>query len=309
VDNPRVMRHRLFALCFLVGLTACAPFIASKTEAGNWLSVLSNVSSLEGVTYLPGYAYGSHSRQKLDVYVPNTPSVAPRPVFVFGYGGGYADGNRDEYRFVGAAFAQMGFVTIIYDYRLYPEVNFPTYLEDAALALRWVKDRVVRFGGDSSRLVLAGHSAGAHIAAMLAVNPRYLQGVGMTPRDLKLVLCLSGGYDFYDPRRTQNQGFISADIARVMGNAPLETQPITFLTPREPPMLLVHGRNDAILPVEQARTFVQRAKRINAPVTYLEYDLDHASTVTMLAQPLRTFSSVHADLQRELETRGLIARK
>jgi acetyl esterase/lipase len=287
----------------LVGLTACAPFLRSKSEAGNWLSVLSNVTSLEAVSYLPGYAYGAHPRQKLDVYVPKASisSGKSRPVLVFGYGGGYEDGNRDEYRFVGAAFAEMGFVTVIYDYRLHPEVTFPTYLEDAALAVRWTRDHAVRFGGDPRRLVLAGHSAGAHIAAMLAVNPRYLNAVSMSPRDLALVLCLSGGYDFHDPRRVQNRGFISRDIERVMGGAPLETQPIRFLTRSEPPMLLLHGRNDAILPVDQARAFVKRATAVNAKLKYLEYDLDHASTVTTLAQPLRGLSSVYADVKRELE--------
>ena len=272
--------------------------------------MLSNVTPLGDTQYLPGNAYGANPRQKLDVYIPRVaatqPAAQPRPVVVFGYGGGLTDGNRDEYRFVGEAFASLGFVTVVYDYRLHPEVSFPTYLQDAALALRWARDNASRFGGDAKRLVLAGHSAGAFIAAMLAVNPTYLNQVGMEPRDLALVLCLSGAYDFYNPSQLMHDGFISDDIARVMRPATFETQPIRFISGEEPPFLIVHGRQDSVLPVEQARGFVQRLRTTGQAVTYLEYDLDHASTVTTLAQPLRELSPLYSDLKRALQSRGLL---
>ena len=293
----------------LLAFVACAPFDPRRSEAGNWLTVLSNVTPLGDTQFLPNHAYGSDPRQQLDVYVPRAASAAqPRPVVVFGYGGGLSDGNRDEYRFVGEAFASLGFVTVIYDYRLYPEVSFPTYLQDAALALRWARDNTPQYGGDPKRLILAGHSAGALIAAMLAVNPTYLNQVGMQPSDLSLVLCLSGAYDFYDPEQTLHSGFISDDIARVMLPATLETQPIRFVTGFEPPLLIVHGRQDSVLPVEQARGFVKTLRTRGSRVTYLEYDLDHASTVTTLAQPLRKLSSVYDDLKRELQSRGFLER-
>ena len=114
-------------------LSAYVPFDSRRSEAGNWLSVLSNVTPLDDIQHLLGYAYGSNPRQKLDVYIPRAAASQPHPVVVFGYGGVLTDGNRDEYRFVGEAFASLGFVTVVYDYRLYPEVSFPTYSQDAAL--------------------------------------------------------------------------------------------------------------------------------------------------------------------------------
>ncbi len=181
-----MLRITLITSALVIALSACAPFDSRRSEAGNWLAVLSNVTPLGDTQYLPGNAYGPNPRQQLDVYIPRAaatqPATKPRPVVVFGYGGGLSDGNRDEYRFVGEAFASLGFVTVVYDYRLFPEVSFPTYLQDAVLALRWSRDNASRVGGDAKRLILAGHSAGAFIAAMLAVNPVYrLKPIHPTP--------------------------------------------------------------------------------------------------------------------------------
>ncbi len=232
------------------------------------------------------------------------PPIQPRAVVVFGYGGGYRDGNRDEYAFVGEALASLGLITVIYDYRLYPEVSFPAYLEDAALALRWTRDRARRWNGDETRLTLAVHSAGAHIAAMLATNPKHLQRIQLEPHNLKLVVGLGGGYDFYDSKN----GFLSQNISQVMHgiNNPLETQPIWFLNGDQPPMLLAHARQDQILPINQARRFRDKAKTIGANLEYFEYDGDHASTVINLAAALRWRSRLFEDIKQSLERRDLL---
>jgi acetyl esterase/lipase len=285
----------------LVVLSACAPINQTKSEAGNWLSILSSAIDLKNVTKLEDFHYGSFSRQTLDVYVPKT---SARGILVFGYGGGFKDGNKDEYGFAGEAFASLGFVTIVYDYRLNPVVTFPTYLEDAALVVRWTVDHAKRFGVNPKNLVVAGHSAGAYLTAMLATDKRYLERVGLKPTDIKLALCLSGGYDFYDSSRVEHNGFLSDDLRDVFGNPStyLETQPINFVNGDEPAFLIVHGAQDQILPVVQARNFVQKLQEAHETVKYLEYpNLDHAQTITTMAQPLRFLSSVYADLKTELE--------
>jgi acetyl esterase/lipase len=285
----------------LVFLSACAPLNRSKSEAGNWLAVLSSATDMQNVTKLENFRYGAFLRQVLDVYVPKTPA---RGVLVFGYGGGFKDGNKDEYGFAGEAFASLGFVTIVYDYRLNPDFTFPTYLEDAALVVRWSVDHAKRFGANPKNLVVAGHSAGAYLTAMLATDKRYLERVGLKPSDIKLALCLSGGYDFYDSSRKEHGGFLSDDLRDVFGNPStyLETQPINFVNGDESPFLIVHGTQDQILPVNQARNFVQKLQSANKPVKYLEYpNLDHAQTITTVAQPLRFLSSVYQDLKSELE--------
>jgi acetyl esterase/lipase len=290
----------LVSLLWLIG---CVPTSAPRTEAGSALKLLSNLTDSSKLTKLE-FAYGARSRQKLDVYVPKPAPTQPRAVVIFGYGGGYRDGNRDEYAFVGEAFSSLGLITVIYDYRLYPAVSFPTYLEDAALVMRWAVDHARRWNGDATRLILAGHSAGAHIAAMLATNPKYLRAVGLEPRDLQLVISLGGGYDFYD----FESGFLSKDIAEVMQGVsdPLMTQPIWFLNDHAPPMLLAHARQDQVLPINQARRFRDKAKAVGANLEYFEYDGDHASTVINLAAALRWRSNLFDDIKQSLEKRGLL---
>jgi acetyl esterase/lipase len=282
-------------------LTSCAPFNQSKTEAGNWLSVLSSATDMDGVTKLENFRYGSFVRQVLDVYVPKT---AAKGIVVFGYGGGFKDGNKDEYGFAGEAFASLGFVTLVYDYRLNPDFSFPSYLEDAALVVRWAVDHAKRFGTNPKNLVVAGHSAGAYLTAMLATDKRYLERVGLKPSDIKLALCFSGGYDFYDPKRLEHDGFLSDDLRDVFGNPSTytQTQPINFVGGDEPAFLILHGAQDQILPVNQARAFVQKLRNAGDTIRYLEYpNLDHAQTITTFAQPLRFASSVYSDIKTELE--------
>lgn len=256
---------------------------------------------MQNITKLENFRYGTFQRQVLDVYIPKTTA---RGILVFGYGGGFKDGNKDEYGFVAEAFASLGFVTVIYDYRLNPDFTFPSYLEDAALVVRWAVDHAKRFGVDPKNLLVAGHSAGAYLTAMLASDKRYLERVGLEPKDIKLALCFSGGFDFYDPQSTEHNGFLSEDFKDVFGNPStyLETQPINFIDGDEPAFLIVHGAQDSILPVMQARSFVKKLQDIGNSVTYLEYEnLDHAQTITTIAQPLRFLSSVYVDVKSQLE--------
>jgi acetyl esterase/lipase len=292
---------RVLILLLLVLVSCLPPAAAPRTEVGSALYLLSNLNGLDGAQRLEGITYGTHPRQKLDLYLPTGSRAKSKGMVVFGYGGGYKDGNRDEYRFIGQVFASLGLVTVVYDYRLYPEVRFPTYLEDAALAVRWAYDNAAKYGADKYAMILAGHSAGAHIAALLATNPVHLEMVGLQPRIFNLVLCLGGAYDFW-----QSQiGFISSDIGEVMQGAnPQATQPFEFLSPFVPPMLLMHGEADQVLPIAQARTFAARAKAIGADVTLLEYSGDHASSVIDLSVPLRFRSRQFEDLVWQLKTRG-----
>jgi alpha-beta hydrolase superfamily lysophospholipase len=135
-----------------------------------------------------GLAYGNAPRQKLDVYVPTTdaPPAAShgRPVVVFFHGGSWQTGSRSSYLFVGAALASRGFVAVLPDYRTWPDTAFPGFVDDAATAVRWARDHAAEFGGDSSRIFLMGHSAGAHIVMLLATDGRYLAAQQMNKNDI-----------------------------------------------------------------------------------------------------------------------------
>jgi len=211
-----------------------------------------------------GIAYADGPRHKLDVYAPEARGAAA-PVVFFIYGGGWSRGERGEYEFVGRALASRGFVAVIADYRLVPEVRFPEFLEDSASALRWVQDNIAAYGGDPNRLFLAGHSAGAYNATMLALDPSYLREYGVT-MPILAVAALSGPYDFYP--------FEYGEVRDAFGSAPRPegTQPINLVTSNTPPMYLASGTTDPIVRVQNTERFAQKLKDSGVWVTTRYYD-------------------------------------
>src|SRR5438067_3005720 len=140
-------------------------------------------------------AYGPDARQKLDLYVPDR-LAAPAPVLLFFYGGSWKSGSKSLYRAFGQAFASQGMIVAIADYRLYPLVRYPAFLQDGALAFVWLHRHAADHGGDPGRLFLAGHSAGAYIAVMLAADDTYLREAGAGLGQVQGVIGLAGPYDF-----------------------------------------------------------------------------------------------------------------
>jgi acetyl esterase/lipase len=186
-----------------------------------------------------GLAYGEGPRQKVDVYRPR--HAAKAPVLVFFYGGSWQRGSRDLYRFVGASLAAQGIVTVVPDYSIFPPARFPIFVEDAARAVCLARDEAAQWGGDPARLVLMGHSAGAYIAAMLSFDPQWLRQVGLNSQtDLAGFIGLAGPYDFLPIKsRTLRTIFGGANRA--------ETQPISFVTGKEAPALLITAQRDPLV--------------------------------------------------------------
>ncbi len=217
------------------------------------LDVLNAIGGLGSHGETCALAYGPDPRHRLDVYTP--PGGLPAPVVVFFYGGGWAEGDRHLYRFLGAAMARRGFVTVIPDYRVYPQVRFPAFLEDAARAVHWVRAEAGAFGGDPARLVLMGHSAGAHLAAMLALDRQWLGAYGLIPaRDLRGLVGLAGPYDFLPLRTAVLQAIFGPERLWPM------SQPIRFVDGRGPPAFLATGRVDRVVDPGNS---VRLAERIN----------------------------------------------
>jgi acetyl esterase/lipase len=173
----------------------------------------------------------------LDVYSP--PDARDAPVVVFFYGGSWKSGKRQWYRWVGEALAARGIVTVVPDYRQWPKVRLDGFMHDGAEAVRWTHDHAGEFGGDASHLYVMGHSAGGHIAALLATDARWLGTVGMKPRDLSGFIGLAGPYDFLP--------LTSDDFIDMFGRTAEEqarSQPINFVDGDEPPALLLQGASD-----------------------------------------------------------------
>jgi acetyl esterase/lipase len=173
----------------------------------------------------------------LDVYSP--PDARDAPVVVFFYGGSWKSGKRQWYRWVGEALAAKGIVTVVPDYRQWPKVRLDGFMHDGAEAVRWAHDHAGEFGGDTSHLFLVGHSAGGHIAALLATDARWLGAVGMRPRDLSGFIGLAGPYDFLP---LTNDDFV--DMFGPTAGQQARSQPVNFVNGDEPPALLLQGETD-----------------------------------------------------------------
>ncbi len=267
----------------LVALAGCSP-------AG----LLNGVSRLsgDGATKLAvgGAAYGPLPRHKLDVWVPARRPATPLPVIVFFYGGGWVSGERGDYGFAGRAFAARGFVTIVADYRLVPQVRFPAFLQDGALAVKWARDHVASYGGDPRRISLSGHSAGAYEAAMLALDPHYLRDVGVDPKIVRAAALLATPADFYPFTEIRGRDALGA------WPNPLETQPINFATAAAPPMLLMHGTADTIVRPYNSQRLAAKLTALGAPVELRLYPgKSHVDLVKSLSPAFRGSTPALAD--------------
>ncbi len=227
-----------------------------------------------------GLSYGPHRRHALDIYSPKD-GAHDGPVVVFIYGGGWRSGERETYGFVGAAFASRGITTVIPDYRLFPEVMFPDFVTDAARAYGWVTDNI-EGAGTTRPIVLIGHSAGAHIAGLMAVDRRYLsQGRNDIPAPAGFV-GLAGPYSF-DPTTFETTRDIFASVTDA-GRA----RPTQLVTPDTPPTLVMHGLDDETVRVWNTRTFAQALDKVGVPVRKLEFEgIGHTGILLALSRPLR----------------------
>lgn len=237
-----------------------------------------------------GAAYGPLPRNRLDVWVPARRPAAALPVVIFFYGGGWVSGDRGDYGFAGRAFAARGFVTIVADYRLVPEVRFPAFLEDGALAVKWARDHVGDYGGDPKRISLAGHSAGAYEAAMLVLDRHYLRDVGVDPKIIRAAALLATPADFYP--FTEQRG---RDALGAWPN-PRETQPITFARADAPPILLMHGTADTVVRPYNSEHLSAKLKRLGAPVELRLYSgKSHIDLVKSLSPTFHATTPALAD--------------
>lgn len=234
-------------------------------------------------------AYAAHSRHRLDVCRSTGAHMAP--VVVFFYGGAWRSGNKELYRYVAKALARRGYVAVIPDYRIYPQARYPDFLEDGALVVRWVKDNIARFGGDPEKVFLNGHSAGAHIAAMLSIDARWLTGVGLNPaRDVAGLIGLAGPYD-YMPLRDETLKIIFGGADRP------ETQPIFHVSPGAPPALLITGSRDELVePGNSTRLAAKLVAAGNTATVKIYRRIGHYVIVAALAPVLRHFVPVLRDM-------------
>jgi acetyl esterase/lipase len=239
-------------------------------------------------------AYGAAPRQKLDIQVPRS-GGANRPVLVFFYGGNWDSGEKQDYAFVGRTFAGLGHVTVIPDYTHSSDRPYPVFMEDAAAALAWIATHINEYGGDPARIVVAGHSAGAYIAATLALDPRW----GATGL-VRAAIGLAGPYDFlpFDSPVTERTFGHAADLAA--------TQPVNHVSASAPPFLLITGDADTTVRARHSTEFAARLHAASSDAELILYPgITHTGPLKALARPFRGHAPVLQDIAGFLDRHGL----
>jgi len=273
------LRHWFYLIPFgmlLLIISGCSPLnlINALTPEGSFVKTAD-------------VAYGTDPRQKLDVYVPRS-SPENAPVVVFFYGGSWNSGARGDYGFVGEALASRGIVTVVADYRLYPQVRYPLFLEDGARAVAWTRAHIHEYSGDPGRLYLMGHSSGAYNASMLALDSRLLDAVGMSPADLSGWIGLAGPYDFLPIKNPEVRPVFFWPYS------PPQSQPIRHVSRGAPPALLIAASRDSLVdPGRNTGGLARKLRESGVPAQDVYYARpNHATLVAALSRPLRWLAPV-----------------
>lgn len=272
----------------VIMLLALAGLLVACQSVG--FTVVNALARMQKPIFINDIDYGHETRQRLDLYYAGDITTA-RPVVVFLHGGAWMRGSKDQYLFVGEALASKGFVGVIPNYGLFPDEKFPTFVEDSALALKWVFSNIRRFGGDPNALYIMGHSAGAHIAALLALDERYLRSIGGDKRWLKGMIGLAGPYDWLP--------YFSARDKQIFG-PPSQypaSQPINFVNGDEPPLLLMYGNKDKTVKIRNIENLAAAIRSKHGKVTTIYYPrLGHIGIVAALSRPFRFRAPVLEDV-------------
>ena len=234
-------------------------------------------------------SYGPDPRQRLDLYAPHG-GRGSWPLLVLFYGGNWSSGTKDHYGWAAQALAAQGFVVALPDYRLVPQVRFPAFVEDAASATARAAELAPAHGGDPARLGVLGHSAGAHMALMIALDRRYMAAVER-PNLIRAAAGLAGPYDFlpFDVAATRDAFGRFPD--------PTLTQPVHFARADAPPIWLGHGVQDRIVHAEDTEILRDRLKALGAPVEAKLYaELNHADLISTFSPLFRRKAPVLADV-------------
>lgn len=298
------------ALLLLAVALAIAALALWATRTGS-VTTLDRLDALfphgRGAIRVESVSYGEVEAQKLRLWVPKGPRPATGwPMVAFYHGGSWSVGDPDQYDFVARALASRGYATALIGYRLNAAGKFPAMLEDSAAGLRRALDDAPGHGIDARRVVLAGHSAGAYNAVMLALDPQWLERARIDRRRIVGVAGLSGPYDFYPFRWTASR-FSFGDWPR-----PEETQPLRFVRPGAPPMLLLTGSDDQTVRPRNTLALAKALAKAGSPAQVVEIaGMGHGGPVITLAKPFdrdaRVGNALFAWLAKVLPPQGTSA--
>lgn len=273
--------------CFL---SSCSPF-----------RVIDLLVDSNGYTVEREQSYGDGPAMRMDIYSPKNHGNLNEDIIMFVYGGSWRSGRlfsgkKEYYRFVGKLFSSEGFTTIIPDYRVYPEVRFPSFVEDVAKAVKWIHTNM-NLNNDNRRLILVGHSAGAHIVSLLALDPNYFNEIGIDRSVLRGWVGLSGPYNF-NPLAIRYIRPIFESVINDIDKA----RPISFASFKASPGMLIHGKRDRLVSASNSLALYKSLSGVGSKIEYLAVDAGHFDTVLGLGVPFIGKSEVQAAIFKFLRS-------
>jgi acetyl esterase/lipase len=288
------MKKIFIVIFILAALAAASIWFVSDRDRGLWvlttaLKIANPISSNTDI------AYGDSAWQRLDVYPQKTAS----PVVIFIHGGSWRHGRKDQYRFAADAFHRLGYTVVLPDYIKYPnkEANYPSFAIDAAKAVAWVKANIDDYNGDSNNVFLAGHSAGAHTALMVATDSQFLSAEGLSESDLRGVAGIAGPYSFIPDWKVTKAVFGPPE------NYPL-MDALNYVDGKEPSTILLHSQGDTQVGQYNQDKLGAKLKAMNVDVeTVLYTGIGHIDMVTHLHPWFKKQSDVAGDIDRFFRAR------
>jgi acetyl esterase/lipase len=277
---------RLMLVATLALLTGCMPTQFINSFVSQNMLVQKDIS------------YSDLGLQNLDVYT--RPDVANKGVVIFVHGGYWDSDDKSIYPFLADSLTERGFITVVPNYRLVPDITFPSYVEDIALAVKWAVENIADFGGNPENIYLMGHSAGAHIASLVIYDEGYLEALGLQNNVLKGFIGVAGAYDFLP--------LAPDDIRSKAALGPEEnwqqTQPINFVDGTEPPAFLAYTPSDKTVNPKNTIRFAERIREQGGQVEERRYDgLDHITILGALGKGGRILNrQILEELMAFLET-------
>jgi acetyl esterase/lipase len=271
-----ILFSRLRAACGTLTLLAVL-LPAARAEAANPPTRRYPVRVVRDLVYYRVRNDPDSYRHRLDVYAPK--GKKRWPVLVFLHGGGWVIGRKDDYfglygyGTVARCLAERGLVVVLPNYRLSPRVRHPAHIQDVARAFAWTCRHVQKYGGDPRRIFVGGHSAGGHLAALLATDERYLKKVGRSRKDIRGVIGVSGVYrvDKFNlkllltgPGGAKVLRAEVRPLAVVFGDDPKvarDASPLTHVKKGLPPFLLLNAGWDYAPLKKMAREFAAALKK------------------------------------------------
>ncbi len=280
---PRIRYRLIFIVLTGLLLGAC--------ETTTWVNAL---TPRDNFVLEKDLAYGPAQRHKLDIYHPKDRPLDPR-VVVFVHGGSWDQGDKEDYLFIGQAFAQMGFTTVIPNYRLYPEAEFPDFVDDIARAIAVLPVQLDVEPSDRLQIVLVGHSAGAHTAAMLATEPKFLQRNGATAK-LHALIGIAGPYDL-----PLQHAAVRGKFDRL--EHPKAANPVYLANALTPPTLLLYGADDQTVAAHHIERFSKRLHQVGVSTRVrIIPDANHKTVIGALASRLRFLNSAFEEIRDYLSS-------